>query len=233
MCAVSPFSCVQLFVTLWTTACQASLSVGFSSQEYWSGLPCPPPRNLPDLGVEPKSLMSPALAEGFFTTSTAWKGHLYVNSYKKLTFKSKSFENEILFEGFIFCKSFFHVFLQLQCWLLFFSSDEDFQKCIWFLGFPGGSVVKNLPAIQETQKMWVQLLAWENPPEEGMTTQCSIFPCRIPRTEEPGGLQPTGSHRAEHDWRDWAHRHTYGFCFVSVLHLPVHWKVCVFLPWKE
>ena len=44
-CVLSPFSCVQLFVTPWTVAHQAPLSMGFSRQEYWSGLPCPFPRN--------------------------------------------------------------------------------------------------------------------------------------------------------------------------------------------
>ena len=51
-----------------TIACQVPLSMGFSRQEYWSGLPCPPPGTLPDLGIEPVSLMSPALAGGFFIT---------------------------------------------------------------------------------------------------------------------------------------------------------------------
>ena len=50
---------------LWTTAPQASLSMGFSRQEYWSGLPCRPPDDLPDSGVEPVSLMSMALAGTF------------------------------------------------------------------------------------------------------------------------------------------------------------------------
>ena len=50
--------------------CQAPLSMGFSRQEYWSGLPFPFPGNLPDSGIEPMSLVSPALAGGFFTTST-------------------------------------------------------------------------------------------------------------------------------------------------------------------
>ena len=50
MCVLmlSRSSCVQLFVTPWTLACQAPLSMGFSRQEYWSGLPCPPPRHLPN-----------------------------------------------------------------------------------------------------------------------------------------------------------------------------------------
>ena len=49
-------------VTLWTVACQAPLSMGFYRPEYWSGLQCPPPGDLPDPGIEPVSLMSPALA---------------------------------------------------------------------------------------------------------------------------------------------------------------------------
>ena len=52
------FSRVQLFVTPWTVALQDPLSMGFSRQEYWSGLPCPPPGDLPDPGIEPESLMS-------------------------------------------------------------------------------------------------------------------------------------------------------------------------------
>ena len=54
---------------LWTVDLQDPLSMGFSRQEYWSGLPSPSPRDLPDPGIEPMSLMSPALAGRFFTTS--------------------------------------------------------------------------------------------------------------------------------------------------------------------
>ena len=57
---------VQLFVTPWTVAHQAPLSMGFSRQDYWSGLPCPPPGDLLDSGIKPVSLMSPVLAGGFF-----------------------------------------------------------------------------------------------------------------------------------------------------------------------
>ena len=69
----SCFSHVQLFVTLWTIALQAPLSMGFCRQEYQSGLPFRPPGALPDPGIEPKSLMPPALAGGFFTTSATWE----------------------------------------------------------------------------------------------------------------------------------------------------------------
>ena len=55
---LSRFSCVQLFGTLWTVACQVPLSMGFSRQEYWSELPCPPPGDLSKPGFK---LRSPAL----------------------------------------------------------------------------------------------------------------------------------------------------------------------------
>ena len=58
------------FATPWTIACQAPLSMEFSRQESWSGLPFPPPGDLPDLGIE---LVSPALAGGFFTTEPPGK----------------------------------------------------------------------------------------------------------------------------------------------------------------
>ena len=54
---LSAFSPVQLFVTLWTVACQAPLSMGFLSQEYWCGFPCPPPGDLPNPGIKPVLLM--------------------------------------------------------------------------------------------------------------------------------------------------------------------------------
>ena len=71
LCMLNCFS-VQLFAILWTVSLQAPLSMGFSRQEYYSGLPCSPPRYLLDLGIKPASLVSPALAGGFFTTS-AWE----------------------------------------------------------------------------------------------------------------------------------------------------------------
>ena len=77
VCMLSHFSHVQLFATLWTIACQAPLSMGFFWQEYWSGLPCPPPEDLPNPGIELVSLTSPALAGGFFSTSTTWEAQMY------------------------------------------------------------------------------------------------------------------------------------------------------------
>ena len=71
------FGCVWLFVTLWTVALQASLSKELSRQEYGSGLPRPSSVALPDPGIEPAYLASPALAGGFFTTSAIWEALLH------------------------------------------------------------------------------------------------------------------------------------------------------------
>ena len=60
-CVLSHFGCVRLFVISCTVASQAPLSTGLSRQEYWSGLPCPPPGELPDPGIEPMSSAAPAL----------------------------------------------------------------------------------------------------------------------------------------------------------------------------
>ena len=83
-CMLSRFSPVRLFATLWTVAFQAPLSVGFFRQEYWSGLPCPPPGDLPDPGIEPMSLTSPALAGEFFTISATWDTMRYILPFSNL-----------------------------------------------------------------------------------------------------------------------------------------------------
>ena len=69
----------QLCPTLWTVAHQAPLSMGFPRQESWSGLPLPTPGGHHP-GIEPTSLASPALAGGFFTTSTTWEASARVYS---------------------------------------------------------------------------------------------------------------------------------------------------------
>ena len=53
--------CLTLYKTLWIVNCQAPLCMGFSGQEYWSGLPCPPPGDLPDPGIEPVSPVASSL----------------------------------------------------------------------------------------------------------------------------------------------------------------------------
>ena len=74
-CMLSHFSHVWLFATPRPIVCQAPLSVGFSKQEYWNGLPFLSPGVLSNPGIESASLISPALAGRFFTTSTTWEVH--------------------------------------------------------------------------------------------------------------------------------------------------------------
>jgi len=76
-CVLSHLSHLWLFATLWTVACQAPLSMEFFREEYWSVLPCPPPGDLPNPGIEPVSLKSPALVGGFFTTSATWEAQIH------------------------------------------------------------------------------------------------------------------------------------------------------------
>ena len=68
---------------------------------------------------------------------------------------------------------------------------------VYIHGFPDGSVVKNLPAMQELQETQVQSLGWEDPLEKEMATHSSILARRIPWTEEPGGLQSMGSQESD------------------------------------
>ena len=84
LCAQLLQSCLTLFATLWTVAHQIPLSMGFSRQEHWSGLPCPPPGDLPNPVIELLSLMPPALAGKLFTTSATWE--INVVKYKKFLF---------------------------------------------------------------------------------------------------------------------------------------------------
>ena len=72
-CVLSCFSRVRLCMTLWSVACQVPLSMGFSRREHCHGLPCPPPGDHPDPGMEPTSLITPAWAGGFFTPAPPGK----------------------------------------------------------------------------------------------------------------------------------------------------------------
>ena len=73
-CSVTQlFSCIWIFVAPWTVAHQTPLSMGFSRQEYWSGLPVPPPWDLPNPGIKPGSPVFPALADRLFVTEPPGK----------------------------------------------------------------------------------------------------------------------------------------------------------------
>ena len=74
---------VQLFVTPGTVALQAPLSMGFTRQEHWSGLPFPSTGDLPNLGMEPEFPASPTLAGRFFTSEPPGKPHIYIYNWKR------------------------------------------------------------------------------------------------------------------------------------------------------
>ena len=171
VCLLSRFSCIRLFVTQWTEALQTPLSIGFFRQEYWSGLPCPSLGNLPDPGIELTSLMSPALAGGFFTTSVTWEARGIWYYWSKLFIPS----------------------LLVKC----FCGPSAGKESTCIAGDPGliprlgrsagegigyplqyfwaslmVQLVKNPSAVRES---WVWSLAGEDPLEKGMGTHSSIL----------------------------------------------------------
>ena len=97
---LSHFICMQLFVTPWTAAHQAPLSTWFFGQEYWSGLPCPPPGGLPDPGV---ISTSPALAGVFLTASSTLEaqkdGIALAKSFTKTKFPLPIHSRPLIFLG--------------------------------------------------------------------------------------------------------------------------------------
>ena len=100
------FSHVWLYETIRTVACQAPLSLGLSWQEYWSGLPFPPPGDLPNPRIEPTSLISPALAGRFFTTratSFCFKSLQFIYNLEHISFNLTTELIGIIYNpGFIF-----------------------------------------------------------------------------------------------------------------------------------
>ena len=91
---------MQLCVTLRTVACQAPLSTGFSRQEYWSGLPCPPPGDLPNPGIKPTSFTSPALAGEYLTFSVICESQIMETGILDIYFARR-------FSQFVGCPSIF------------------------------------------------------------------------------------------------------------------------------
>ena len=104
-----------------------------------------------------------------------------------------------------------------------YSGLENSTDCA---GFPGGSAVKNPPTMQELQERQVWSLGQEEPLEKGIATHPNFLAWRTAWTQEPGGLQSTGSHGVGRNWSDLAdmhHQYRCAFCSVAWMQLRVGW----------
>ena len=190
MRAKSLHSC--LTATPWTVAHQAPLSMGFSRLEYWSGFPFPSPGDLPNSGIKAVFFMSPALAGGFFTTSTTCEGPLsvcvYVNFF--VCISACMFHQHLHICIFI-CINLYNSHIVsmtrlghvvptwVYVWIvsIFISVPVSllmYILCIYW-SFPGVSDGEE-SAMLET---WVRSLGQEDPLEKGMATHSSIPAWRI------------------------------------------------------
>ena len=98
VCMLSSSSLVRLFATPWTVAHQPPLSMGFFRQEYWTGLPCPPPGDLTDPVIESRSAVAPALQVGLFTTEPPGKPR-YIDRQTQIDLESLSPQPELTVNG--------------------------------------------------------------------------------------------------------------------------------------
>ena len=133
---LSHFSHVQLCASFWTVACQAPLSVGFSRQKYWSGLPCPLSGYLPHPGIKTMSLMSPALAGRFFTTSATWEA-LASWKYSLSSFLLSFLPSFLFLSFFPFSLSQTLSFLLPSVSLACLLSEIHWCKVVWYYYFLG------------------------------------------------------------------------------------------------
>ena len=136
-CVLSHFSSVWLCNLM---DCQTSLFVGFSRQEYWSGLPCSPPGGLPDPWIKPRSPVSPALAGRFFATSTSWKALIGYTLIQNKKWKKK--------KGLFTIKNFFKFFRKV--WL----NTSDAEMWVWF------KMQKSIVVTKETISLISYLLGY-------------------------------------------------------------------------
>ena len=167
---LSHFSRVWLFPTPWTVASQGPLPLGILQARILGWVAMPSSRGLPDPGIKPTSLMSPAMAEGSLPLAPLGST---LTGFSLLNF---SWSND-----WCFC-------LLTGLWLIYYH--------IWLgVNIRVSQVVQwgriSLP-LQET---WVQSLGWKDPLEEDMATHSTILAWEFPWTEEPGGLQSMGSQR--------------------------------------
>ena len=149
--------------------------------------------------------------QSHYQVSTIKSQRKYINEYRDLGFLSSmvyirkdclSFHqvmNESEYSFFKKCQISWNCEISSSRQILVRLSDVLHKISVKARGLPGGSAVKNLPAMQEPQETWVRSLGQEDPLEKEMATHSSNLAWRIPWTEKPGGLQSIGSQRIAHD----------------------------------
>ena len=140
---LSHFIPIQHFATLWTLAHQAPLSMEFSRQAYWSGLPFPPPGDLPNLGTTPMSLESSALAGGFFTTEPPGKhSALYTSFY--------------IFSLSVFLEKLMNYSRKIHSYQISSSVQLNYAE-IWFFLGGWGRLIQSCPHNTMDCSIWFQM----------------------------------------------------------------------------
>ena len=162
--------------------------MGFSRQEYWSRLPCPPPGDLSDLGIEPASLTSPALAGGFFNTLPSLQPGK----------PESSVDHDMMGTG---CRTGFCMPGWSESLYRPNSYAPDSPLSLSSLAELVSLVVQRLKCLPAMLETWVRSLG--SPLEKEMATHSSILAWRIPWMKELGGLHSTG--RKESDTTEWLH----------------------------
>ena len=124
VCGLSRFSHVQLFVTPLTAACQYPLSMGFPREEFCSGLPCPPPGDLPNPRIKFSSCKSPALAGEFFTTMPPGKPYILYTQIKMLNCRKLNLKKNLLLKS--LCSFFHYVLFNIYNMMILITSQAQF-----------------------------------------------------------------------------------------------------------
>ena len=189
------FSCVQLFATPWTVACQAPLFMGFSKQGYRSGLLFPTLGDLPDPEIKPASPVSPALA-----------GRFFYHCVPPVILQQMRVPEDLNFWDFTKWISQHRILKKKKFYPSPTCKKSSFMLKYSVTCFPNGSAVKNPPGLQEMQKSRVQSLGQEYPLEEEMAIHSSTC-LGNPMDRGPQWTTVQGGHK-EWNTTEWLSMHT-------------------------
>ena len=216
-CVLSHFSCVRLFATWWTLRSPpgssvhgilpARKSMGFSWQEYWSELPCPPP-DLPNPGVELVSFTSPSLAGGFFTTRAIWEAHSLSLDFP---ISSHPITSTPAFPS---SSGLFLKYLLLLIYLTVPGLRCSMQTQLWQMGFSSPSRDQTSARLH-----WECVVLATGP--SGNSLQCYFYPISQPSKQAEGA----GSKLASFSFSFWSEQQcTFIECLICAWHCSKHFS---------